>query len=73
MDNHRGIYNTKLKLSGKDLLDYNRMLIELDKLRITPVTIPGDWKIEHIPNLLNAYYDKCAEEGNPTRTDGAFR
>jgi len=61
---YRGIYNTKLKLSGNDLLDYKRMLIELDKLRINPVTIPVDWNIEQIPNLLNAYYDKCTEVQN---------
>jgi len=61
---HRGIYNTKLKLSGNDLLDYKRMLIELDKLRINPVTIPREWNIEYIPNLLNAYYDKCTEVQN---------
>jgi hypothetical protein len=60
----RGIYNTKLRLSGKDLLEYNRLLIDLDKLRINPVTIPRNWSVEHIPNLLNAYYDKCAEVRN---------
>jgi len=58
----RGIYNTKMTLTDKkDLLDYNRLLIELDRLGINPVTIPRAWGIEYIPNLLNAYYDKCAE------------
>jgi hypothetical protein len=61
---HRGIHKTKLLLKDEDLLEYNQMLIELDKLGINPVTIPQAWRIEKIPNLLNAYYDKCAEVQN---------
>jgi len=50
------------------------MLIELDKLRINPVTIPKEWGIEHIPNLLNAYYDKCAEvQSEELRREGEKR
>ena len=66
-NDHRGIYNTKLRLMGKDLLEYNRMLNDLDKLRINPVTIPRSWGIEYIPNLLNAYHDKVAEVQNDER------
>lgn len=61
---YRGIHNAKLKSSGKDLMDYKRQMNALDILGINPVTIPMDWDIEHIPNLLNAYYDKCAEVHN---------
>jgi len=71
---HRGIYNTKSKLPDKELVEYKRMLIELDKLRINPVTIPVDWNIEYIPNLLNAYYDKCAEvQSEELRREGEKR
>ena len=66
-NDHRGIYKTKLRLMGKDLLEYNRMLNDLDELGINPVTIPRHWGIEHIPNLLNAYYNKCADVQNDKR------
>jgi hypothetical protein len=68
-NDHRGIYKTKLKLKDNIdlLLDYKQQLNTLDKLRINPVTIPRDWGIEHIPNLLSAYYDKCAEVQNEER------
>ena len=73
-NDHRGIYNTKSKLEGNDLLEYNRMLIDLDKLMINPVTIPQGWGIEYIPNLLSAYYDKCAEVQNEeSRREGEKR
>ena len=29
---------------------------------INPVTIPRDWKIEHITNPLRAYYNYVTEE-----------
>ena len=57
----RGIYKARLSPMGKELSDFNLLLHDLDKLGINPVTIPREWGIEHIPNLLNAYYDKCAE------------
>lgn len=61
---YRGIYNVKSNLKGKELLDYKLQLNALDELGINPVTIPRNWGIEHIPNLLNAYYDKCSEVQN---------
>ena len=64
-NDHRGIHKTKLRLMGKDLAEYKRMLNELDKLGINPVTIPQAWRIEKIPNMLNAYYGKCAEVHKP--------
>ena len=57
----RGIYKARLSPMGKELSDFNLLLHDLDRLGINPVTIPREWGIEHIPNLLNAYYDKCAE------------
>jgi len=58
---YRGIYKAKLGLMGKDLLDYKQQINDLDIIGINPVTIPREWGIEHIPNLLNTYYDKCKE------------
>jgi len=43
------------------LLDFNQLLHDLDIFGINPVTIPREWDIDFIPNLLNAYYYKCAE------------
>lgn len=31
---------------------------ELAQLGINPVTIPDEWGIDHLPNLLGAYFDK---------------
>jgi hypothetical protein len=64
---NRGIHKTKSRLTGNDLVEYKRMLIDLDKLGINPVTIPRAWGIEHIPNLLNTYHNKRAEEYNDER------
>lgn len=49
-------------LQGKELEDFRRSLRELAQLKINPVTIPSDWEIEHIPNLLGNYYAKLEEE-----------
>ena len=38
-----------------NLCEFNRSLRELDEIGINPVTIPRDWKIDCIPNLLRHY------------------
>ena len=53
----RGISKAMDTLKEKELEDFKRSLRELADIRINPVTIPRDWKIEHIPNLLTRYYD----------------
>ena len=53
----RGIAKAKSKLTGEDLKDFKRSLNDLDDIFVNPVTIPRDWNIAHIPNLLQAYYD----------------
>jgi len=58
----RGIYKVKNGIRDKDLEIYNRALRDLNCLGINPVTIPRDWGIKFIPNLLNAYYDRRADE-----------
>ena len=45
-----------------DLDSFKRTLSDLSGLRINPVTIPKEWGIKHIPNLLYAYSDKVSEE-----------
>lgn len=54
---HHGIAKAKSKLHGQDLADFKRSLTDLDDILVNPVTIPRRWGIEHIPNLLGAYYD----------------
>ena len=58
----RGIAKAKEKLSGDDLKEFKKSLSDLDEILVNPVTIPRDWGIEHIPNLLRAYYDNIFEE-----------
>ena len=60
--NYGGISKVKDALRGKELEDFRRSLRELEKLQINPVTIPEDWGIEHIPNLLTNHYHMRAEE-----------
>lgn len=57
-----GIAKAKATLQGKKLEDFRRSLRELSGIGINPVTIPKEWNIEHIPNLLDNYYTKIAEE-----------
>ena len=65
----RGIANAKTTLRGKELEDFRRSLRELAQLNINPVTIPDDWKIQQIPNLLSNYYQRLAEERNRVKDE----
>ena len=57
----RGIANAKSALKNADNSDeFNRSLRELNELGINPVTIPKDWGIKTIPNLLCTYYNKLS-------------
>ena len=62
INSRQGIYNSKLGLYGKELDDFNRSLRELAEIRVNPVTIPKDWGVKRIPNLLMAYSDKLSDE-----------
>lgn len=57
-----GIAKAKASVQGKDLEDFRRSLRDLDGLGINPVTIPEEWGIKYMPNLLNAYYNKLDKE-----------
>jgi hypothetical protein len=63
----RGISRAKESLSGEKLETFKRSLKDLNKMRINPVTIPKEWGIRHIPNLLSAYHNKISEERNKER------
>lgn len=45
-----------------DLDTFNRTLKELSNLCINPVTIPQEWGVDRIWNLLDTYYSKIALE-----------
>lgn len=57
-----GIAKAKANMQGRELDEFRRSLRDLAILKINPVTIPEEWGIELIPNLLDAYYDKLDEE-----------
>ncbi len=58
----RSVPRAKAAYQGHDLDAFKRTLKELASLGINPVTIPKEWGIKHIPNLLNAYFDKVSDE-----------
>lgn len=53
----RGIAKAKATLQGETLKNFKRSLKDLDEIFVNPVTIPRNWGIDYIPNLLRAYYD----------------
>ncbi len=63
--NHcRSLAKAKTAYQGEELSAFKRTLKDLSSLNINPVTIPREWGIKHIPNLLYAYFDKANEERN---------
>ncbi len=58
----RGIAKAKSQLLGIDLQEFKRSLKDLDDILVNPVTVPRDWKVDYIPNLLWAYYDSIYDE-----------
>lgn len=57
-----GISKVKKMLQEKELENFRRSLRELAELNINPVTIPEEWGIKRIPNLLANYRVLCQEE-----------
>jgi len=53
----RGIAKTKAKLNNDGVIIFSRTIRELVDLGINPVTIPREWGIKRIPNLLDATND----------------
>jgi hypothetical protein len=62
----RSLARAKASLQGEELVVFKQTLKELSCHRINPVTIPKDWNVKYIPNLLYTYYDKVQEEQNKT-------
>lgn len=58
----RGIHKVRSTLQGEELETFRRTLRDFDEININPVTIPRDWKIHRIPNLLNAYDRRIEDE-----------
>lgn len=55
----RGIHKVRAMLQGEELAAFRRTLNDLEEININPVTIPREWNISRIPNLLYTY-DKIA-------------
>ena len=58
----RSLAKAKALLHGYKLEAFKRTLNELSSFNINPVTIPKEWGIKHIPNLLRSYFDRLIEE-----------
>lgn len=58
----RSLAKAKTAFQGEELEAFKRTLKDLSSLNINPVTIPREWEIKHIPNLLYAYFNKVQEE-----------
>lgn len=54
----RSIAKAKALLQGHELEAFKRTVEDLSCLNINPVTIPREWGIKHIPNLLRSYFLK---------------
>lgn len=72
INTYRGIANAKAALHGDGLVDFRRSLRELEDMGINPVTIPREWNIQRIPNLLDAYYDSFNNRAPLTRDEKAM-
>lgn len=55
---HRGIPKAKAHLSEQDLVEFKRSVRDLGEMGVNPITIPREWKIKHLPNLLTAYLEE---------------
>lgn len=60
----RSLAKAKASLQGYELVAFKRTLKELSSFNINPVTIPKEWGIKHIPNLLHCYFNKMLEEAH---------
>ena len=57
----RSLAKAKKAYPKDQLRAFKQTLNELSKLNINPVTIPREWNIKYIPNLLKSYFDKLIE------------
>lgn len=62
INNNRSLAKAMIIYQDKELKAFKRAIKDLSSININPVTIPKEWGIRHIPNLLYAYYDKVQQE-----------
>ena len=54
----RSLAKAKKTYPQNQLRAFKQTLNELSNLNINPVTIPREWNIKHIPNLLSTYFNQ---------------
>ncbi len=62
----RSLFKAKKYYPQKQLRAFNQTVNELSDLGVNPVTIPREWNIRYIPNLLRAYFNKLLEDRSTT-------
>jgi hypothetical protein len=62
INNRQGIYKAKAALCDAEIDEFNRSLRELAMIDVNPVTVPRDWGIKCIPNLISSYDRKTEIE-----------
>jgi hypothetical protein len=62
VNKHRGVYKAKTSLSGHELTDFKRSLMDLNELGVNPVTIPRELRIKFLPNLMKVYLKQREEQ-----------
>lgn len=58
----RSLAKAKASFQDNELKSFKRTLKELSSLGINPVTIPKEWGVKHIPNLLYTYHNRVQQE-----------
>jgi hypothetical protein len=64
----RGISKAMDTLSGKELEDFKRSLRELESIQVNPVTLPREWGIKRIPNLMATYINFVGKQRQQERS-----
>jgi len=62
VNDYRSIAKVKATLTGDELDEFKRSLTDLAVISVNPVTIPRNWNIVYIPNLLDSYYDRLGND-----------
>ena len=69
----RSVAKAKELHHDEDLETFKRTLCELSYLGVNPVTIPKEWNIKYIPNLLYTFFDKRAAEDRRKKEQESLR
>lgn len=60
----RSLAKAKASCPIEKIGTFTRTLNQLEALNINPVTIPREWHIDHIPNLLRSYLDQLLKSSS---------